>query len=190
MNKRHLLRAIPAALLAASLIACSADVDEPAKNGTPEETVTLSLDIADGNPKTIMPDDIPTVAPGTWLISATGPGGALLTRGYGADSDGQMEVVPMKDPLDGDSERQWFRTATGKSLTVRGIPQGTWDFHVVSYRDGVGGGARIAKGETRKLISAEDNAVTLVLDRLVRGDEGGALPGRDGILQLAGHDDR
>lgn len=176
MKKRHLLRAIPAALLAASLIACSADVGEPAKNGTPEETVTLSLDIADGNPKTIMPDDIPTVAPGTWLISATGPGGALLTSGYGADSEGQMEVVPMKDPLDGDSERQWFRTATGKSLTVRGIPQGTWDFHVVSYRDGAGGGARIAKGETRKLISAEDNAVTLVLDRLVRGDEGGQLP--------------
>ena len=194
MNKRHLrhlLRAIPAALLAASLIACSADVDEPAKNGTPEETVTLSLDIADGNPKTIMPDDIPTVAPGTWLISATGPGGALLTRGYGADSDGQMEVVPMKDPLDGDSERQWFRTATGKSLTVRGIPQGTWDFHVVSYRDGVGGGARIAKGETRKLISAEDNAVTLVLDRLVRGDEGGTLPaGQTANIRLTWDKDR
>lgn len=191
MNKRHLLRAIPAALLAASLIACSADVDEPAKNGTPEETVTLSLDIADGNPKTIMPDDIPTVAPGTWLISATGPGGALLTRGYGADSDGQMEVVPMKDPLDGDSERQWFRTATGKSLTVRGIPQGTWDFHVVSYRDGVGGGARIAKGETRKLISAEDNAVTLVLDRLVRGDEGGTLPaGQTANIRLTWDRDR
>ena len=194
MNKRHLrhlLRAIPAALLAASLIACSADVDEPAKNGTPEETVTLSLDIADGNPKTIMPDDIPTVAPGTWLISATGPGGALLTRGYGADSDGQMEVVPMKDPLDGDSERQWFRTATGKSLTVRGIPQGTWDFHVVSYRDGAGGGARIAKGETRKLISAEDNAVTLVLDRLVRGDEGGTLPaGQTANIRLTWDKDR
>ena len=186
-----MLRAIPAALLAASLIACSADVDEPAKNGTPEETVTLSLDIADGNPKTIMPDDIPTVAPGTWLISATGPGGALLTRGYGADSDGQMEVVPMKDPLDGDSERQWFRTATGKSLTVRGIPQGTWDFHVVSYRDGVGGGARIAKGETRKLISAEDNAVTLVLDRLVRGDEGGTLPaGQTARISLTWDKDR
>ena len=191
MKKRHLLRAIPAALLAASLIACSADVGEPAKNGTQEETVTLSLDIADGNPKTIMPDDIPTVAPGTWLISATGPGGALLTSGYGADSDGQMEVVPMKDPLDGDSERQWFRTATGKSLTVRGIPQGTWDFHVVSYRDGAGGGARIAKGETRKLISAEDNAVTLVLDRLVRGDEGGTLPaGQTARISLTWDKDR
>ena len=50
MQKRHLLCAIPAALLAASLIACSADVDEPAKNGTPEETVTLSLTVKGTKP--------------------------------------------------------------------------------------------------------------------------------------------
>ena len=182
MRRRHIAYAAAAALLASLVAGCSADMGDPQKDEA-SGTGSISLSISDpSGSRTILPSGVTGPAPSAYLVGGTGPDGEDLTRGKATAAGSELATVSWKDPFGGDAERTWFVTDK-TALDVKGVHQGEWDLRVVSMYDALGedrtfaeGASRIAKGQTVKRLSAADASATVALDRLVRGDEGGALP--------------
>ena len=182
MRRRHIAYAAAAALLASLVAGCSADMGDPQKDEA-AGTGSVSLSISDpSGSRTILPSGVTGPAPSAYLVGGTGPDGEDLTKGKATAAGSELATVSWKDPFGGDAERTWFVTDK-TALDVKGVHQGEWDLRVVSMYDALGedrtfaeGASRIAKGQTVKRLSAADASATVALDRLVRGDEGGALP--------------
>lgn len=181
MRRRHIAYAAAAALVAAVTLGCSADMGDPQKDEA-SGTGSISLSIADGTSKTILPSGVTGPAPSAYLVGGTGPDGEDLTRGKATAAGSELAKVSWKDPFGSDAVRQWFVTDK-TALDVKGVHQGEWDLRVVSMYDALGedgtfaeGASRIAKGQAVKRLSAAGASATVTLDRLVRGDEGGTLP--------------
>lgn len=174
--RRHLIRKLGVALLAASVVfaGCSADISDAAGKDSGEEYVTLTVGVRDtGEAKTVMPDGMTTLKPAVWLLRGIGPSDST----FGGS-------VSAKDPYEADAEGKWASSTDG-SFTVEKVRRGHWEFHVLGMTSD---GARLVKGSAEADLAASGQDVTVTVGDLVTGDEGGSIPAGQAIVPTVSWD--
>ena len=174
--RRHLIRKLGVALLAASVVfaGCSADISDAAGKDSGEEYVTLTVGVRNTEEaKTVMPDGMTTLKPAVWLLRGIGPSDST----FGGS-------VSAKDPYEADAEGKWASSTDG-SFTVEKVRRGHWEFHVLGMTSD---GARLVKGSAEADLAASGQDVTVTVRDLVTGDEGGSIPAGQAIVPTASWD--
>jgi len=174
--RRHLIRKLGVALLAASVVfaGCSADISDAAGKDSGEEYVTLTVGVRNTEKaKTVMPDGMTTLKPAVWLLRGIGPSDST----FGGS-------VSAKDPYEADAEGKWASSTDG-SFTVEKVRRGHWEFHVLGMTSD---GARLVKGSAEADLAASGQDVTVTVRDLVTGDEGGSIPAGQAIVPTASWD--